>query len=78
MRFCTQLLTLEHFNWELFNHLPYNPDLAPSDYRLFTFLKKWLKSQHFNNNEELMECVKTWLTSQAAGYFDMGTQKLIP
>jgi hypothetical protein len=30
---------LEHFNWELFDHPPYNPDLAPSDYRLFTHLK---------------------------------------
>jgi transposase len=30
---------LEHFNWELFDHPPYNPDLAPSDYHLFTYLK---------------------------------------
>jgi histone-lysine N-methyltransferase SETMAR len=50
---------LEHFNWELFDHHPYSPDLAPSDYRLFTFLKNWLGSQRFNNNEELMEGVKT-------------------
>jgi histone-lysine N-methyltransferase SETMAR len=27
---------LEHFNWELFDHPPYSPDLAPSDYDLFT------------------------------------------
>jgi histone-lysine N-methyltransferase SETMAR len=24
---------LEHFNWVLFDHLPYSLDLAPSDYR---------------------------------------------
>jgi transposase len=30
---------LEHFNWELFDHPPYNPDLAPSDCHLFTDLK---------------------------------------
>jgi hypothetical protein len=30
---------LEHFNWELFDHSPYSPDLAPSDYHLFTYLK---------------------------------------
>jgi hypothetical protein len=35
-------IPLEHFNWELFNHPPYNPDLAPSDYHLFTYLKNWL------------------------------------
>jgi hypothetical protein len=25
---------LEHFNWELFDHPPHSPDLAPSDYHL--------------------------------------------
>jgi histone-lysine N-methyltransferase SETMAR len=33
----TQAL-LEHFNWELFDHPPYSPDLAVSDYHLFTYL----------------------------------------
>jgi hypothetical protein len=27
----------EHFNWELFDHPPYSPDLAPSDCHLFTY-----------------------------------------
>jgi hypothetical protein len=31
---------LEHFNWELFDYPPYGPDLTPSDYHLFTYLKK--------------------------------------
>jgi histone-lysine N-methyltransferase SETMAR len=66
----------EHFNWELFDHPPYNIDLAPSDNHLFTYLKIWL--QRFNNNEELMESVKMWLSSQAADFFDTGVQKLIP
>jgi hypothetical protein len=43
------------FNWELFDHLPYSPDLAAIDYHLFTYQKNWLGSQIFNNNEELME-----------------------
>jgi hypothetical protein len=49
-----------------------------SDYHLFTYLNNWLRSQRFNNNEELMEGVKTWLSSQAADFFDTGIQKLIP
>jgi hypothetical protein len=32
----------------------------------------------FNNNEELMEGVKTWLSSQVADFFDTGIQTLIP
>jgi hypothetical protein len=67
---------LEHFNWELFDHTPYSHDLASSYYHLFTYLKNWLESQRFNNNEELMECVQTWLSSQTADFFDI--QKLIP
>jgi histone-lysine N-methyltransferase SETMAR len=72
-----QLLALEHFNRELSGHPPYSPDLAPSDYYLFTYLKNWLGSQRFNSNE-LMEGVKMWLSSQVADFFDTGTQKLIP
>jgi hypothetical protein len=34
-------------------------------------------SQHFNCNEELMEGVKKWLSSQAADFFDTHIQKLI-
>jgi histone-lysine N-methyltransferase SETMAR len=61
-RFHTQLLALEHCwsnNWELSDHPPYCPDLTPSDYHLFNYLKNWLRSQRFSNNEELMEGVKT-------------------
>jgi hypothetical protein len=73
----TQAL-LEHFNWELSDHPTYSPDLASRDYHLFTYLRNWLRSHHFNNNEELMECVKTWLGSRAADFFDTRIQKLIP
>jgi hypothetical protein len=73
----TQAL-LQHFNCELFDHLPYSPDLAPSEYHLFIYLMNWLRSQRFNNNEDMMEGVRTWLSSPAAEFFDIGIQKLIP
>jgi histone-lysine N-methyltransferase SETMAR len=50
---------LEHFNWEVSDRPSYSPDLAPSAYHLSTYLKNWLRSQRFNNNEGLMEGVKT-------------------
>jgi hypothetical protein len=62
----------------LFDHPFYSLGLALSDYHLFTYLKNWLQSQRLNNNEELMEGVKTWLSSQAANFFDTGIQKFIP
>jgi transposase len=69
---------LEPFNRGLLYQPPYSPDLTPSEYGLFTYVKDWLGSQGFSNNEELMEGVKTWLSSQAADFFDTGIQKLIP
>jgi hypothetical protein len=68
---------LEHFNWKLFDHPPYSPDLTPSNYHLLTYLEDWLKSQCFNNNEYLMEGVKMGLRRPPADYFDRGRQKLI-
>jgi hypothetical protein len=64
---------LEHFSLELFNH-PQSTDNALNDYHLFTYLKNWLRSQCFNSNEELIEGVKTWLTSQVADFFDRCTK----
>jgi hypothetical protein len=72
---CT-LALLEHFNWELFDYPPYNLVLTPSSYHFFTYLKNWMGSQCFNNNE-LMEGVNTWLSSQAADFFDISKPKLI-
>jgi hypothetical protein len=51
---------------------------VPSNYHLFTYLKNWLGSQHFNNSKELMEGVETWLSSQVADFFDTGIQKVTP
>jgi transposase len=69
---------LEHFSWELCGHRPYSPVLASSDYHLFTYLENWFGSQRINNKEELMEGVETWLSSQAADFFDTGIQTFIP
>jgi hypothetical protein len=69
---------LVNFSWGLFDHPPNSPAPVPSDYHLFTFLKNWLTSERFSNNEDLMEGVKTWLSSQAADLFDTGIQKLNP
>jgi hypothetical protein len=69
---------LEHFNWELFDDPLSSPDLAQRDYHLFIYLlKNWFGSQCFNNNVELMEGSKTWLSLQLADIFYIGIQKLI-
>ena len=53
---------LKKFNWEVFDHPPYSPDLAPSDFHLFRKLKAWLGGQRFAANDELQDAVKTYLS----------------
>jgi transposase len=64
------------FNWEIFHHPPYSPDLAPIDYHLFAKMKVSLDTQHFHTNEELMDGVNNRLHNLAAPFCDEGLQKL--
>jgi len=57
------------FNGKIFDHPPYSPDLAPSDYHLFTKMV-WLATQRFHTNEELVDGVNIWLHNLAAPFFD--------
>jgi len=63
---------IKFFIREIFDHPPYSPDLAPSDYHLFTKMKVWLATQRFHTNEELMDGVNNWLHNLAAPSFDEG------
>jgi hypothetical protein len=69
--------SIKLLNWEIFDHSPYSPDLAPSDYHLFTKMKVWLATQHFHTNEHLMEGVNNLLHNLAALFFDNAQQKLV-
>jgi hypothetical protein len=69
---------LEHFNWELFDLPYYSLDLVLNVYHLFTLVykKNCFGSQCFNNNEELVEVVKTWLRSQVVSFPETSIQNL--
>ncbi|GBL90856.1 Mariner Mos1 transposase [Araneus ventricosus] len=68
---------LRKFKWDVFQHPPYSPDLAPSDFHLFTAMKKWLGREHFADDEELKNAVTHWLKSQAAAFYAEGIGKLV-
>jgi len=69
---------LQQFRWEVFDHLPYSPNLTPSDYYLFMHLKKWVASQSFEDDDRLKTGVTTRFSSLAADFFDTGIRKLVP
>jgi histone-lysine N-methyltransferase SETMAR len=70
---CTQAL-LQKFCWDLFDHPSYSLDLVPSNFCLFSRMKVWLGTQRLcvKMNEELMDGVKDWLSSQPATFYDAG------
>ena len=55
-----------------------NPDLAPSDFHLFLHLKKFLGGKRFDDDDDLKDAMRMWLTSQAAAFYEDGIQKLVP
>ncbi|GFX02249.1 mariner Mos1 transposase [Trichonephila clavipes] len=67
---------IRSFGWEQIDHPPYSPDLAPSDFHLFRYLKEFLGGKRFDTADEVKE-VQDWLSSQAADVYDLGIQKLV-
>ncbi|GBN44354.1 Histone-lysine N-methyltransferase SETMAR [Araneus ventricosus] len=68
---------LDKLGWEIYDHPPYSPDLAPSDFHLFLKLKVFLRGKRFGSDEELENAVTTWLNELAAEEYDMGILKLV-
>lgn len=68
---------LDKFGWDILPHPPYSPDLAPSDYHLFTNLKKHLGGKRLNSDEEVKTVVMEYLEKEVDGeFYDAGIQKL--
>jgi histone-lysine N-methyltransferase SETMAR len=55
---------------EVSHHPLYSPDLAPSNFHLFLYLKKHLTGKKFDNDDEVQEEVMTWFKGQAADFYD--------
>jgi hypothetical protein len=53
---------LRNFKWEVLEHPPYSPDLAPSDFLLFGPLKHHLSAEHFPDGEAVEREVTAWFS----------------
>ncbi|UYV75996.1 hypothetical protein LAZ67_13002061 [Cordylochernes scorpioides] len=68
--------TIKGLGWELLPHPLYSPDLAPSDYHLFTSLGHALKKQEFSNSDILRKWLVDWFDSKGIEFFRQGIRKL--
>ena len=65
------------WTWDIMDHPPYSPDLAPSHFHLFLHLKKHLAGKKFDE-DDVREEVTTWFKRLAADFCDSGIQKPVP
>ena len=61
--------TSDECGFEMVQHPPYSPDLAPSDFALFRHLKQQLKGIHFDSPVEMKERVEEILNSLTPDFF---------
>ena len=58
------------------NHPAYSRDIAPSDYYLFSNLKKFLRGKNFNSDNEPTTTVEDYLTDLNSDFFCKGIESL--
>jgi hypothetical protein len=63
-------------HYELLEHPPCSPDLAPSDFHLFPKLKLFLAGQHFSLNQEVITAVEGYVAYLMENHYRDGTMAL--
>ncbi|GBM40536.1 hypothetical protein AVEN_76942-1 [Araneus ventricosus] len=63
---------------QVLDHPPYSPDLAPSDFHLFLYLKRHLAGQNLHDDDEIKNEVEIRFRQQAVDFYDCEIQKLAP
>ena len=66
---------IHELRFELLDHAPYSPDLAPSDFFLFPRQKIALGEQRFSSNEEAITFVNNYFAEKNAEYYLDGLQR---
>jgi histone-lysine N-methyltransferase SETMAR len=60
---------IKELQWELLEHPPYNPDLAPSDFHVFGPLKNNLGGKRFADDKQDEMEVRKWLRQQSKDFY---------
>ena len=67
---------IEKMGWEVLPHTPYSPDLAPSNYHLFGFVKNQMRGQHYEMNKALHTALCQCLWAAGSEFYHKGLFKL--
>jgi hypothetical protein len=69
--------TIEKMSWEILEHHPHNPDLAPSDFHLFGNLKEHLSGKRFASDQEVENETRNSFTNLDSNFYAEGILKLV-
>jgi [histone H3]-lysine36 N-dimethyltransferase SETMAR len=67
---------LRQIGFTVLPHPPYSPDLAPSDFYLFSAMKSAIRGRNWNSEEEIRTALDAWIASKPRGFFADGIRKL--
>ena len=67
---------LRDLHYELLEHPPYSPDLAPPDFHLFLKLKHFLAGERFSSNEEVVAAVQGYFADLPENHYRDGIMAL--
>lgn len=67
---------LLNLGWEVLNHPPYSPDLAPSDYYLFLSISNALRNKRFKDEDEIKQWLEEFFASKPASFYRNGIMRL--
>lgn len=62
--------------YEILQHPPYSPDLAPSDFFLFPQIKNPLRGRRFEDTDEVIQEVEQWFSAQSEEFYNDGLRKV--
>jgi histone-lysine N-methyltransferase SETMAR len=60
---------LRDLHYELLEHPPYSPDLAPSDFCLFPKLRLFLAGQRFSSKQEAIAAVEGYFANLMKNHY---------
>lgn len=70
------LAKIHELGFKLLPHHPNSPDLAPSDYHLFKFLKRWLQGKRFATNKEVEREIDGYFEGLQTFHYSKGIEML--
>ncbi|GBO36760.1 hypothetical protein AVEN_104908-1 [Araneus ventricosus] len=68
---------LRSFGWEVWQQLPYSPDLSPCDFHVFGKIKEHLGGRQLSNDDQVQTAVLSYLQDQGAIFYRQGIERIV-